>query len=181
MHFKFHIHISDQDYLAYNNFHMFQSPYGKKQISKMRWVFTAIFGILSLLLLIREQFSFAAWVGSLVYVLFLGVFQVLLKPSYSWTIKQQIKSLKKTGKLGYAPVAGMEFYDEYLIEITETQKTQQTYSSLERVSVVGDQVIYIHTNSVGAYIMPTGCFESPAQREEFLAFMKTKCDKIERY
>ena len=181
MHFKFHIHIDDQEYLAFNRFHMFRSPYGKKQIVKIRWCFAAVFGALAFVSLIQQQFSFASWIGFFLYLLFGGLFQLLLKPIYMWSIKKHINALKKMGKPGYSPVSGIEFYDDYFIETTETNKTQQTYASLERVSVVDDQVIYLHPNSMLVYILPIRCFESKAQCEEFLAFMKTKCDKIERY
>ena len=83
--------------------------------------------------------------------------------------------------MGYSPVSDMEFYDESFIETTPENKTEQKYSAIERISVITDKVIYIHINTVMAYILPIYCFESKEQYAEFLEFIKTKCKNIDVY
>ena len=41
--------------------------------------------------------------------------------------------------------------------------------------------IYIHVNNLIAYIIPISCFKNREQYEAFLAFISTKCAKIDDY
>ena len=83
--------------------------------------------------------------------------------------------------MGYSSVSEMEFYDESFIEITPDNKSEQKYSTVERVSVIEDKVIYIHVNNVMSYILPLSCFDSKEQYNAFLDFIRTKCANIELY
>ena len=89
--------------------------------------------------------------------------------------------LKKSGKMGYSPNAVMEFYDEIFVETTPENRTEQSYSAVERVSVVEDRTIYIHINNVMAYILPVTAFESKEQYDSFLSFIRTKCAIVDVY
>lgn len=83
--------------------------------------------------------------------------------------------------MAYSPTAQMKFYEDDFIEITPTNKIEQTYSAIERISVIRDQVLYIHVNNITAYILPRTCFDSQEQYDEFFAFIKTKCANIDVY
>ena len=83
--------------------------------------------------------------------------------------------------MGYSPISEIEFNDESFIEITADNKTEQKYSAVERVSVLSDKVIYIHINNVMSYILPSSCFESKEQYNNFLDFMRSKCANIDVY
>ena len=181
MHFKFNIRLTDQDYLDYNIFWMLKSPYGKKQMLKFRITIAILFAAVSFLALFGGGFSVSAWLGIIPYVILLVLFELLLNPFFVWVLKNNIKSLKSKGKMGYSPVAEMEFYDERFIEVTPDTKSEQKYSAVERVSVITDKVIYIHVNNVASYILPLSCFESNEQYNEFLDFVKTKCTNVDVY
>ena len=181
MHFKFNISLNDKDYLDYNTFWTIKSPYGKKQMLTFRILIAIIYIFVSFLFLFAGGFSVDAWIGIIPYIILLILFEVLLKPFFSWLLKGQIKSLKSKGKMGYSPVADMEFYDKSFIEITPDNKTEQKYSAVERVSVVADKVIYIHVNNVMSYILPLSCFDSKEHYNDFLDFMRTKCANIDVY
>ena len=181
MHFKFNISLNDKDYLDYNTFWTIKSPYGKKQMLTFRILIAIIYTFVSFLFLFVGGFSVDAWIGIIPYIILLILFEALLKPFFSWLLKGQIKSLKSKGKMGYSPVAEMEFYDESFIEITPDNKTEQKYSAVERVSVVADKVIYIHVNNVMSYILPLSCFDSKEHYNDFLDFMRTKCTNIDVY
>lgn len=92
-----------------------------------------------------------------------------------------MKGLKKKGKMSYSPVSVIEFYDDRLVEITQEQKIEQKYTAIERISVVDNRIIYIHVNHVMAYLLPLTCFESTEQYNDFLAFIKEKCNQIDIY
>ena len=181
MHFKFHIHLNDTDYLNYNIFWMLKSPYGKKQMLKFRISIAILFAVISFLSLFGGGFSAVAWIGIIPYAILLVLFELLLNPFFVWVLKSNIKSLKSKGKMGYSPVSEIEFYDESFIEITPDNKSEQKYSAVERVSVIEDKVIYIHVNNVMSYILPLPCFDSKEQYNAFLDFIRTKCANIERY
>ena len=181
MNFQFHICLNDKDYLDYNIFWTFRSPYGKKQMLKFRVMLAVLLGMISFLSLMRGEFSASAWLGILPYGILLLLLELLWNPFVAWTLKGYIKSLKKKGKMGYSPVSKMEFCDDSFTEITSDHKTEQPYSAIERVSVIPDKVIYIHVNNVMSYILPISCFESKQQYNDFLDFLKTKCTNMDRY
>ncbi len=115
------------------------------------------------------------------YLILLVVIQLEWNPFLRWTLKGTIKSLKKKGKMGYSPEATLEFLEDSFLETTPDNKTEQRYEAVERISVLRGKAIYIHVNSVMAYILPMSCFESPEEYEAFLAFVKRKCPKIATY
>ena len=181
MHFKFHITLNDNDYLDYNTFWTFKSPYGRKQMLNFRIIIAILFVAISFLSLFRGEFSADAWIGIIPYVILLVLFELLMNPLFCWILKGNIKNLKSKGKMGYSPVSEIEFYDESFVEITPDNKTEQKYSAIERVSVITDQVLYIHVNNVMSYVLPLSCFESKEQYDDFLNFMKSKCSNIDVY
>ncbi len=179
MNFKFNINLNDKDYLDYNIFWMMKSHYGKSQWIKLRLFLILPFAIISLLPLISRDYSPQNVIIPSIIILALA--QVLFKPIFIGALKIHIKALKKSGKMGYAPISDIEFYEENFIETTKDNKTEQKYSSIERVSVITDTVIYIHVNNLMSYIVPFNCFESKEQLDNFLDFIKTKCANIDTY
>ena len=181
MHFNLHIELNDQDYLDYNTFWAIKSPYGKKQILGLRIFIAVAFAVVSFMTLISKGFSASAFLGAIPYVIVAVVFELILNRFYTWILKGHIKTLKSKGKMGYSPVADMEFSDEGFIEITPDNKTERKYSAIERVSVIDGKTIYIHVNNVMSYILPLSSFESKEHFDAFLAFIKTKCPIIDMY
>ena len=181
MHFKFNVNLDDKDYFDYNVFWTIKSHYGKKQMLKFRIAITVFFGIICLIFLYGGGFSANAFIGVIPYLIVFVLVQLLFNSFFIWTLKGNLKSLKKKGKMGYSPISEIEFDEEGFIETTQDNKSEQKYSAIERVSVIGDKVIYIHVNNVMAYILPSSCFESKEQLEEFLIFIKTKCTDIDIY
>lgn len=181
MNFQFKVNVSDKDYLDYNKFWMLRSPYGKKQIKSFRIIMAAIIAVGILFLLLDDGFSPDFLIESIPLLILLFIFELCITPFMSFTLKRQIKSLKKSGKMGYSPSSVLEFYDDYFIETTESNKTEQKYSAVERISIVDGKMIYIHVNNIMAHMLPICSFESKEQYEDFLIFLKTKCINIDIY
>lgn len=179
--YRFEIKLNDEDYLKYNKFWMFRSPYGKKQIISMRLSLVAIALICAFISLFGGGFSLEAFLGIIPILLVLILVQLLLKPSFGWTLKSQIKHLKKQGKPGYSAEAVLEFFEDSFTETTPDNKTENKYSAVERISLVDGEMIYLHVNNLLAYILPVKCFESREQFESFLEFIKQKCGNVEVY
>ena len=176
MRFRFNIKIDDKDYLNYNIFWMIKSPYGKNQVISCRIMITVICSIFAFISLYTKDFSRII----LTLVIFV-LFQILLPKFLSLTVKIDIKNLKKKGKMGYSPTSVMEFYEDSFVEITPENRIEQQYSSIERISVIDDKIIYIHVNNIAAYILPLSCFESKDLYDSFVDFIKTKCPVADIY
>ncbi len=180
MHFNFNINLSDKDYLDYNTFWMLKSPYGKKQTTKSRNILTVCFGIIALIFLLGGGFSLKSFVDLIPIIAVFLIIQLTFNYFLVQTLKSNIKSLNKNGKMAYSPIAQIEFDENGFTETTPNNKTEQKYSSIERVSVTGGAV-YIHVNNIMAYILPASCFDSKEQLDDFLAFIKTRCSNIDTY
>ena len=181
MDFRFHVHLTDEDYLDYNIFWVLRSPYGKKQMIKFRIIFAALTAVVFFLSLLGGGFSADAFVGAIPYLVVLILVQLLLDPFFIWVLKGHIKSLKKQGKMGYSPDSEMEFFEDYFVEVTPQNKTEQKYSVLERISVIENKCVYIHVNNVMSYILPMACFASKEEYGRFMEFIKTKCTAVDIY
>ena len=181
MHFKFNVNVSEQDYLDYNIFWMIKSPYGKKQIIQFRVILLVLFGIASLYSLWQGGFSNDSLITVTSYLILLAIVQFALNPFFVWVTKAHIKSLRKNGKMGYSPISEIEFHESSFIETTPTNKTEQSYVAVERISIVSDKMIYIHVNNIMAYIIPFASFDSQEQFDDFLTFIRTKCSNIDIY
>ena len=91
-----------------------------------------------------------------------------------------IKSYKKQGKFTYSPESVIEFDEDKIYEITDGSKIEQMLSNTEFVSICEyDKVIYISFNAAMTFVMPYRVFENDEQREEFIEFLRNKCNKVE--
>ena len=171
MNFRFNVSISDKDYFDYNTFWMIRSPYGKKQMRMFRIVLTVLVGVFVFALLFGGGFSIESFIGIIPMAILLLLFQLFLPRFFSWSLKGQMRFLKKSGKMGYSPSSVLEFYEDRFIETTEEKRTEQKYSAVERISIVDNKMIYIHVNNIMSYMLPLSCFESKEQYDCFFDFI----------
>ena len=179
--FEFNVKISDEDYFEFNKFHMIKSHYGRSQMLKIRLMIAAIFVLAILVFGMGDGLSSYTLVYAVPCLIALVLFQIFFNKFMAASLRSHIKSLKKKGKMGYSPESVLQFYDDVLVETTPTEKNERSYSTLERVSIVGDETVYIHFNNIMACILPRASFESDEQYKAFLEFIKTKCDNIDVY
>lgn len=181
MKFRFDVKTTDEDYLKFNKFIFFRAPYGRKIITRYRIFIAICVGIICAVSLIGNDFSRESLTGIIAYALVLIMFEFLIVPVYGFVMKKQIKMLKRTGKLPYSPEAVLEFYDDKFVEITESCRTEQNYNSVERISIVGDEVIYIHVDTMRGYVLPRCCLGSDTEYNDFVEFLRSKCAVIDSY
>ncbi len=181
MKFRFVINLSENDYREYNEFCNFKAPFGKKHLLRLRLIIGGVILAFILLHLIRFSFSVASLVGCALLIIVGVLYELLLLPFMKLSIKNSIKIMKKNGKLPYPPCSVVEFYDDRLVEICPNNKSEINYSMIERISILGGKVIYIHINNASAYIIPFASFESDGQYGEFMEFIKTKNANITVY
>lgn len=181
MHFQLNITLTEEDYLAFNIFHSFESANGKKLIQKSRIFFIGFMALLMVIVL----FTFESTTFSIIYATVLGSFTALYMLAFrkilERNMKVQIKRLKKTGKLPFEPVSTLEFYEDTLVEITASKRTEQNYHALERMCVVADRFILLYHSSVAAYILPMPQVKAQTNQDDLLSFLSGKCNTMERY
>ena len=181
MKFQFDVNTTDKDYLDYNKFWMLRSHYGKKQMMGFRIVIAVIFGVYIFISLYGGNFTVDSFISVIPMAILFIIFELLFSSLFIFFLKGHLKSLKKKGKMGYSPSSVIEFYEDSFVETTPDNKTEQRYSSIERISIVDNKMIYIHVNNIMAYILPLSCFETKEQYDEFFEFIKTRCANIDIY
>lgn len=181
MKFRFHIHISEEDYMAFNKFGQYQTPEGKKTVRLTRLLVCTMFWVAMGIVLVLKGFTLLTLITEVALAIALVVYQLLLKSILNRSLGRRIKELKKSGKNLYSPESIIEFYDDYFVETAAGDKTQRGYSGIEQVSIVEGKAIYIHGNIHSAYIIPYSSFESQAQYGEFLEFLKEKIATVNCY
>ncbi len=178
---KFQVHLNDNDYFEFNKFHQLQSHYGASVIKKTRILLTVLFGILILFSFWSNGFTEDGFLNAGIYLVLLIIFQVFLKKFFLETIKANIKHLKKQGKLAYSEYSEIEFLEKSFTETTPTNKTEQSYASLERISVLDGKYIFLHTNNLMAYILPANAFRNQEEYDTFLQFIQSICPTVDFY
>lgn len=179
--YKFNIKMTEDDYLEFNKFWAMKSHYGKKQMLSIRIMMVAIVLLFCFISLYGGGFSADAFIGIIPLLILLVLFQVFLKTFFTFILKSNIKTLKKTGKMPYSANSIMQFYEDEFVEITDQNECKQKYSVIERVSIIKGKYIHIHINNIMAYNLPWFCFDSDQQREDFMEFIKSKCNNIDIY
>ena len=179
--FNLNINLSEDDYLDFNNFHSFESAHGKKLIRKTRIFFILAMVFLAALdVLILGCTTFSVIYAALL-LLFALLYMVFFKNVLTRNIKGQIKRLKKIGKLPFDPVSTLEFHEDKMVESTAVQRTEQSYSIIERICVVKDRYIFLYKSSVSAYILPVLQVKEQLNQEDFIEFLSKKCTNVEHY
>ena len=83
----------------------------------------------------------------------------------------------KKEKRPYTPDYKIEFYDDYIVEITENSKSEFKYDVLYKIAVNEGKAIYIYRNALVAQLIPFGAFATDTDRIEFLDFINAKINK----
>ena len=179
--FQVTINLNEEDYLSFNNFHSFESVYGKKMIRKHRFFFTLIMVILAALCILVRGLTIFSVIYSVDLMLITLLYMLFLKKVLSWITKAQIKQFKKTGKLPYDPVSTFEFYEDKMVEITPSNRTEQGYNIFERVCVVKDRYIILYKNIAVACILPVAQIKAQLNQEDLIDFLSKKCTNVEYY
>ena len=179
--FQLHITLSEDDYLDFNKFHSFESMHGKKLIDKTRIFFVLAMIILAVLFLLVTGFTTFSITYAALLLFFTLLYTVFLKKILTRNIKTQIKRLKKMGKLPFDPVSTLEFYEDKMVEITASKRTEQSYNIFERICIVKDRYILLYYSSVSAYILPVAQINTQVDEKEFVYFISSKCANIEYY
>lgn len=178
MKFQFNIDLTDKDYTDFNVFWQTRSRYGKKMLLILRIFLLLLCFVTTLSAVLDMGFSAESVIPGILWVILI---QLLVAPFFKLTAKIYIKILIKNGKPPYSPHSVLTFYEDSFTEETEDIKTEVKYSGIDRISIVENKLIMIHTNSVQAYLLPAICFGSDIKYNLFKDFIKTKCAAVDTY
>lgn len=178
MKFQFNIDLTDKDYTDFNVFWQTKSRYGKKMLITLRIFLLLLCFVPTLSAVLDMGFSAESVIPGILWII---IIQLLVVPFFKLTAKIYIKILIKNGKAPYSPHSVLTFYEDSFTEETEDIKTEVKYSGIDRISIVENKLIMIHTNSVQAYLMPAICFGSDIKYNSFKEFIKTKCAAVDTY
>ena len=178
MRFRFNIRLTEEDYLNFNIFHLYNDPSSKKNLLIIRICLNVIlFSALIFQIFVSRDIA-AIIVTAVLLVIPVVLLNVFYNKYWEFMTKKQIRSMKKNGKLPFSPESLLEFYDNYSVEITPYTKTEHNYSSFERIYLSEHRYIYIYISSVQAYIIPLSAFSSEEHFNGFMNFISTKCSNI---
>ena len=172
--FQFNIVLTEEDYLNFNYFHNLRSDFGKRSIKNFRILTVCMFFFFLTLSLLRHGLTTAVFV----YVFISVVLNLLIVPIVKMSVRGSIQAAKKSGRLGYDPYSTLEFYDDFLTEITEKGKQELKYFAVEKIHVVNGKYIYVYTSSVMAFIIPFSAFVSLEHYNAFMSFLSSKGKEI---
>ena len=179
MHYQLKLILSEEDYLAFNQFHSLQSPFGKKMIRKSRIFFVCAMIVLAALIFLVFGWTTFAMAYAAALGLFTVVYLLLFKKIMKRNIKAQIKHMKSASKLPYDPESRLEFYEDTLVETAAGKRLEQSYAVLERICILADAYIFLYSSSVNAYILPMAQVKAQVDVEAFLNFLSQKCSTVE--
>ena len=109
------------------------------------------------------------------------IFNLFIKPLIILLLKLYVKFLDNKKKKCFSENNKLEFFDDKFIETTEFAKTELNYNAIDNISVIPENVIYIHLNRMIAIIIPFNAFESQKQFDKFIEFLKTKNENLKIY
>lgn len=181
MRFQLNITVTEDDYLAFNLFHALDSAEGKRQAKKSRIILLTTFCAVAVLLL----FILDPGPLSITYCILLGVWLsyriFFLRRVLTKSLKKYIKKTQKEGKQPFTPSSTLEFYEEYMVEITESTRMELRYNAFEKICVVDNQHIFLYNNSNTAFIICIPQIRMQANPTDLLQFLSEKCGTVEYY
>ena len=178
--YRFGVNLTDDEYYKFNVFMQTRSEMGKKNVWLTRIVFTVAAVIFALVLFSTGTLGVMSIPFLIQVAIVILIFQIKYIAIVKYFIRKAIESYKEQGKFIYSPESVIEFDEDKLYEITDESKIEQMLSNMEFVSICEyDKVIYISRNAAMTFVMPYRVFENDEQREEFIEFLRRKCNKVE--
>ncbi|MDR0917613.1 MAG: YcxB family protein [Oscillospiraceae bacterium] len=173
MEYKFSVALTDDDYLAYNKFHMTTHPAGKRLLTKMRIaipiVFLVVFAVIGIVQkdTIPPRLLGILWVVASVY----GI--VSAKRLTMRATKKNLKRMKEKGVNLYSKASTITCDDEYITEVTPETEVKKKLSTLKQI-YVAQTAVYIYMEESRAFLIPLRAFPDEQTRVEFTKFIQQK-------
>ena len=179
--FQFLIHYTDEDYLAFMDFHTFGSKQANKRFRKniLKYILNTVLSIAAVLCLIEERST--AVTITVVLVVYTTVHLATFRKNYIRKLRRKLTQTGKDSKKPYDPISSMEFYEDKLVESTPTTRTAMKYEAIEQVCVVADQFVLLYSDKGQVYQIPAAQFTLQSNLDALIEFLSAKPSNIEFY
>lgn len=171
MHYKFDIELTEQEYFDFNWYHAVESPTGKKNLRLILIIYAVMFLCLGAYLWYRTDPVFSVTFTTIIAVICFLRKNTWLKRS----INNNLKRMKKEGKLPYEEKCTVEFYDTYWYEKSDESELKVNYSMIEKLCEANES-FYIYFSAIQANIIPFKVFTTEEEKAAFKAFIESKID-----
>jgi hypothetical protein len=173
---EFNILLDDEDYIAFNQYHLEHSGLGKRNELAMKWLIPC-FCLFCIIIFVIAGAETGLLLSEAVVLILCSVIWLFCYKKFILKItERKIKSLKKMEKLPYEENSKIIFNEQEMCEMTANTITQTKYRTIQKVCVA-DRAIYIYVDMIRAYIIPNATFRDLYEKEQFLEFLKTKVDE----
>ncbi len=178
--FSFNVKLTDEDYLLFNEYALKNSGMSKKTNILSNILVSIIFIASGANLLITNGINPVSIVG-VVFLCFVGLIFLLCSKKFDTVFIKAFTRfmLKGKAKKPYTPESILEFYDDFFKEIAPDNKSEVSYSAIDKIQVVMNSYVLIFIDSMRGYIVPFDCFRDSAEEKDFLAFLGTLTPNIE--
>ena len=173
--FEFKINLEDDDYLQFNEYHLLNSPSGKKILMLFRFFIPFICFMVVVIFSIAGSDFLLILIEAIMMTIFSILWIVYSKKKILKSMEKGIKKMKREGRLPYSDEAIITFNDESIHEITPNTDNKTKYSLIEKVAVT-ENAVYIYFSSVQAFILPVSAFSEEMEKQKFLEFINLKAD-----
>lgn len=169
---KFHITVTEEDYIAFNLDCIRHYPNAKKNmlIGRLTGLFLSAF-VMLLLLALRAS-EIVLLIGGIILAYFSAVSFFRYPSQYEKSVRRSIQRISKEGKPPYEPEADIEFTDTEMIQTTEKSMRRVAYGDLIRI-VETPYRMYLYDSPSRAYILPLRCLGD--EKDALLELLKEKC------
>lgn len=174
------VNVTEEDYLKFNEYHVFHSKSGKRTILLMRILFPVIVVVLEFLAVLQSQDYFYIVFESIFMVIAIAVWEIMMKKIMKSIVKSSIRNAKKDGKLPFHEEAQIEFMEDAIVERCGDNITTINKADIMKICEE-ENYYYVYFGAMQAIIIPKRCLgEKQAALEETLHTLKNvgKVDSI---
>ena len=164
---KIEITLNDEDYIAYNIFHLSYSQQSRKMIRFGRWMMFMVSIMAIFIFVIAGADKDLIGIEAVMLLPVSIIWFIRYPKSAEKTIKKRINRLKKEGKLPYEPHTTLELSECEIIEKTEHSVSRYSYTDIKDVQRSG-QYIYLIKGALEAVIIPVRYLDDEKLFEEWV-------------
>ena len=170
---KYSYHIVENDYYEFNKYHLFNTPLSKRRMMFGKIFVTAFILFMALIVGLtgkNDAVTYSFFGFCLVVILLYNIF---FRQFMYFSIKRNIKKMKKTGKIHYDKEITSEFLEDSFAEKTADSESLVKYTMLAKIAT-GTNAFYLYVNVQSALIVPFRVFADENEKSMFFEFIQSK-------
>lgn len=173
--FEFSITITFQDYMRLYDYHLSHTKNGRATLRSIRLI-TPLMCVLALILMWISGTDENTLLHLIIGFCVISLFMAIIAKSYVLRIyRGKLKKLSKEGKLPYSSHEHLIFEDDHFTAIADEQKTEYSYSIIEKVVSTPHEIV-LYINVANGVLIPTIYFSSEENKLDFIQFIRSKCN-----